>query len=117
MRRSLGVLLALGCIVAFVPVSFSNQPPQIIKILAKKYEFVPNQIKLKKGVPVDLQFTTADKTHGFKAPALKLRTAIKAGQTATLHFVPGQTGTFPFYCDVFCGSGHDDMTGTIIVTN
>jgi cytochrome c oxidase subunit 2 len=25
-------------------------------------------------------------------------------------------GEFPFHCDVFCGSGHDQMEGTIKVT-
>ncbi len=25
-------------------------------------------------------------------------------------------GRFPFHCDVFCGLGHGEMTGMIIVT-
>jgi len=25
-------------------------------------------------------------------------------------------GDFPFHCDVFCGSGHEQMEGTIKVT-
>jgi len=27
-----------------------------------------------------------------------------------------KVGEFPFHCDVFCGSGHDQMEGTIKVT-
>ena len=26
-------------------------------------------------------------------------------------------GEFPFHCDVFCGSGHEQMDGTIKVTD
>lgn len=29
---------------------------------------------------------------------------------------PDKSGEFPFHCDVFCGSGHESMTGTVIVT-
>jgi cytochrome c oxidase subunit 2 len=25
------------------------------------------------------------------------------------------SGTFPFHCDVFCGEGHEEMTGEIVV--
>jgi cytochrome c oxidase subunit II len=35
---------------------------------------------------------------------------------STLRLTPDKTGTFTFACDVFCGSGHEDMTGTLIVT-
>jgi cytochrome c oxidase subunit 2 len=33
-----------------------------------------------------------------------------------LQRTPDKTGTFTFLCDVFCGSGHEDMSGTLIVT-
>jgi heme/copper-type cytochrome/quinol oxidase subunit 2 len=26
------------------------------------------------------------------------------------------TGTFVFHCDVFCGSGHEEMAGRIVVS-
>jgi cytochrome c oxidase subunit II len=31
--------------------------------------------------------------------------------------VPDKTGTFIFVCDVFCGSGHERMQGTITVVD
>ena len=31
--------------------------------------------------------------------------------------MPDKTGKFTFSCDVFCGDGHEEMTGTIVVTN
>jgi len=30
-------------------------------------------------------------------------------------FTPARPGEFEFVCDVFCGSGHEDMTGTLVV--
>jgi cytochrome c oxidase subunit 2 len=28
---------------------------------------------------------------------------------------PEKVGNFMFVCDLFCGTGHDDMDGTIVV--
>jgi cytochrome c oxidase subunit 2 len=44
------------------------------------------------------------------------RADVNPGATATVRFTPNKTGKFTFSCDVFCGEGHEDMTGTIIVT-
>jgi cytochrome c oxidase subunit 2 len=88
----------------------------VIKIVAKKFDYTPNVIKLKKGVPVVLEFTTLDVFMGFKVPDLGVRTDIIPGKVSRVRLVPDKVGTFPFVCDVFCGSGHEDMTGTIIVT-
>lgn len=88
---------------------------QVIKITAKKFEYSPKEIIVKKNVPVVLEFTSLDRLHGFNCPALKIRTDIKPGQVNTLRFVPDKVGMFPFHCDIFCGSGHEGMQGTIKV--
>ena len=89
---------------------------QVIQITAKRFEYSPKEITLKKGVPVVLEFTSLDRLHGFDCPGLKLRTDIRPGKVNTLRFTPDKAGTFPFHCDNFCGSGHEGMRGTIIVT-
>jgi len=89
---------------------------QTIQITAKKFEFTPNAITVKKGIPVVLEFTTLDRMHGFDCPGLGIRTDIMPGKVNPLRFVPGKTGTFPFHCDNFCGTGHEGMRGTISVT-
>src|SRR4030081_3253237 len=63
-----------------------------IRITARKVEFVPQTIDLKKGEPVVLEFTTADVLMGFNAPDLKVRTDIVPGQVARLRLVPAQGG-------------------------
>lgn len=89
---------------------------RVIKIVAKKFDYTPNVIKLKKGVPVILEFTTLDVLMGFKVPDLGVRADIIPGKATRLRLVPDKVGTFPFLCDIFCGSGHENMTGTIVVT-
>ncbi len=89
---------------------------QVIKITAKRFEYSPNQITVKKGAPVVLEFTSLDRLHGFNCPGLGIRTDIVPGKVNRLRFVPAKVGTFPFHCDNFCGSGHEGMTGAITVT-
>lgn len=84
---------------------------RIIKIAAKRYEYTPREIVIKKGQPVVLQLTTEDRSHGFNIPALNLRADIKRDQVTELKFTPQTTGDLNFYCDIFCGTGHDDMAG------
>lgn len=88
---------------------------QVIRITAKKFDYSPNRITLKKGVPVVLEFTTADVLMGFSAPDLGTRTDIFPGQVARVRIVPDKVGTFGFFCDIFCGTGHEEMTGAITV--
>ncbi|MGA3173458.1 MAG: cupredoxin domain-containing protein [Syntrophorhabdales bacterium] len=88
---------------------------QVIKITAKRFEYSPKEITVKKGVPVVLEFTSLDRLHGFDCPALKIRTDIRPGQVSTVRFVPDKVGTYLFHCDNFCGTGHEGMRGTIKV--
>jgi cytochrome c oxidase subunit II len=93
----------------------SGSAPTVVKITAKKFEFTPSAITVKKGVPVILELTSEDRTHGFSSPGLNLRADIAPGKPSEVRFTPEKTGEFNFFCDVFCGSGHDTMEGKITV--
>jgi cytochrome c oxidase subunit II len=45
-----------------------------------------------------------------------VRAEVKPGEVTRLRITPDKTGKFPFACDVFCGSGHEEMSGTLVVT-
>ena len=105
--------LALGSWAAF---ALAQPRERVIKIVARKFSFSPAEIQLKKGEPVVLEFTTLDVMMGFKATDFGVRTDIVPGQTSRLRFTPDKVGHFAFNCDVFCGSGHEDMGGTLIVS-
>ena len=88
---------------------------QVIRISAKTFEFQPSEITVKKGVPVTLELISADRHHGFKLSAFQLRADFRPDAVEKVRFVPDRTGTFTFLCDVFCGDGHDEMSGTLTV--
>jgi cytochrome c oxidase subunit 2 len=88
---------------------------QTIRISASTFEFKPSEITLKKGVPVTLEFISQDRHHGLKLAAFHIQVDIQPGVVEKIRFVPDKVGTFTFYCDVFCGDGHEDMSGTLRV--
>ncbi len=88
---------------------------RIVRIEAKRFAFVPNTIRVKKGDNVVLQIVAIDATHGFAAPDLGIDETINQGQTVTVVLPTDRTGTFQFHCSVPCGPGHADMTGQIVV--
>lgn len=86
-----------------------------IDIVARKFEFVPAEITLKLGQPVTLRFTAPEVTMGINLADFAQRADIVPGQVATLRFTPDKAGRFTFVCDIFCGTGHEDMSGVLVV--
>jgi cytochrome c oxidase subunit II len=89
----------------------------IVRVTARKFEYSPNEIVVKKGVVVVLEFASEDRHHGFSLPAFGVRADIEPGVVNRVRLRPDRAGRFPFHCDVFCGAGHEDMTGTLVVTD
>ena len=83
--------------------------PKVIEISAKKFAFTPSTITLKKGEPVILRLTSADRVHGFMSRPLKIDTDIAAGKTTDVPVTPATAGNFTVICDHYCGTGHGNM--------
>jgi cytochrome c oxidase subunit 2 len=107
-------LAVAGCVTA-AEVAPKAPPVQTVEILAQRFNFTPDEIKVKKGMPVDLELTTLDRLHGFDVPGLGLRAQIVPGETTHVKFMPDKAGRFLFHCDIFCGEGHEDMDAAIVV--
>lgn len=94
---------------------FAQPKPRIIAIRAQKFTYEPSTLVLKLNEPVIFQLTTADVVMGFSVPDFKTRGTIIPGQTTEVAMTPDKVGEFIFLCDVFCGSGHENMEGTMRV--
>ncbi|HEY0543897.1 MAG TPA: DUF5777 family beta-barrel protein [Pyrinomonadaceae bacterium] len=88
-----------------------------IQMTAHKFDFIPQTFTVQKGQPVKLIVTSTDVEHGFAIKELKINQHIEARQTKVIMFKPEQAGRFRFYCSVYCGDGHEDMTGELVVTD
>jgi cytochrome c oxidase subunit II len=112
------VLVLLALLAA--PASASAKPAlpaseQVVHMTARRFAYSPDVIEVEQGVPVVLELTSLDRDHGFSVPELGLRLDVEPGKTASVRFVPDKTGTFLFHCDIFCGTGHEEMFGQIVV--
>ncbi len=96
-------------------VSDAAAQDKVIQVTAEKFKFTPAVIELKLGEPVVLELTSLDRKHGFQVPDLNVDENIEPGKVTRVRIVPAKAGTFAFHCNVFCGSGHEEMTGEIVV--
>lgn len=101
-------LVALGAVQA-------KAKERVIKIEARKFRYAPNVIEVKKGEAVVLELTALDFPHGFSLPDFKIRADLVMGKPVRVKLKPEEAGQFGFLCDNFCGSGHEEMSGTLIV--
>ena len=81
---------------------------------AKKFEFSPASISVKEGDKVKLTINNLDVPHGFAIDELAIKKDLPVG-TSTVEFTASKKGNFRFYCSLFCGSGHREMEGQLIV--
>jgi cytochrome c oxidase subunit 2 len=84
-------------------------------IEAKQWEFTPDTITVNKGDTVILHVTSIDVDHVIVINQFGVSERLTSGQTVDIQFVADKSGTYTFFCNVFCGSGHSGMRGTLIV--
>jgi cytochrome c oxidase subunit II len=118
-RRALGLLACAGIALDAVVDAQESQkqtgPEKVVQIVAQRFSYTPNEIVLQAGQPAVLAFTALDFTHGFSIPRLKIRADLPPGQVTRVRLTPEKPGVYEFLCDNFCGAGHEQMNGKIIV--
>ena len=110
----------------------ADQEVQVIEVSAKKYEYGPSPIRVKRSVKVQLRITSLDKTHGFKInlspdgsdqksePGLAFNSpddcfTLEKGVPTVVEFVARTPGTYSVHCCNRCGIGHGGMKGQLVV--
>lgn len=70
-------------------------------VVGGMFYFVPNDITVKKGDTVKINFINAGGFHDFVLDEFDVKTAqINGGETASVEFVADKVGIFEFYCSV-----------------
>ncbi len=122
LTKLFSAVLSIFFLFACANISFANPegdaPAEVsIKVSARKFKFEPGKITVRKGDRVKLIVTSVDVDHGIAITEFGVEKEIKKGATETIEFTADKEGTFKFYCSVFCGDGHPEMAGELIVTN
>ena len=79
------------------------------------WEFQPSTITVKQGEDVSLHLMGIQGDHGVAIPGLGISETMFAGSNKLVKIPTDKPGTYDFFCNVACGSGHADMTGTIVI--
>lgn len=103
----------MGVLLAGVRAAAADTPR--IQVTARKFQFTPNPIVIPRGVDVILEITALDFTHGFSVPELKFRIDLMPGRVTRIPLRIDHAGPVDFLCDNFCGDGHEEMNGKILV--
>ena len=135
MHRTMGLALTMVLLAVSVAATIGAgqmSAPRVIEVSAKKYEFAPAEIHVKKGERVELRVHSVDDTHGIKIDVYPEGAKDKTAQGLVfdhpeangkvekkvdqlLDFVAAEPGTYDFKCAKLCGMGHGRMQGKLIV--
>lgn len=88
---------------------------RVVKVTAHRFMFMPDRIVVKVGQPARLEVTSTDVTHGMEIEGMDIDVKLPPNETQQIEFTPEQAGTFHSHCSVYCGEGHQDMHGELIV--
>ncbi len=72
-------------------------------------------LKLKKGATYTIHMSSVDVNHGFGLYPLNLNFQVVPGYDYALRMTPSETGDLRIICNEFCGVGHHNMVGKIVV--
>jgi cytochrome c oxidase subunit II len=119
MKLALPTVLVAILIAALLntPPVHSQTAPRRIEVTAKRFDFAPAEITVKKGEPVVIVLKSVDVAHGLRFRDLGVNVKVGKGKTGELALTPKRTGDFVGTCSVFCGSGHGSMKLTLHVVD
>ena len=93
-----------------------SQEPRVIEVVAKRFAFEPAEIEVTVGEKVTLAVRSADGVHGVEIKKFKVKKEIpRGGDPVMIEFTATEAGRFPIVCSEYCGNGHDDMKGALVV--
>ena len=119
--RIVVVVICLAALLLPPAVASTSAPPQAaeprtIEVLVKRYAFEPAVIEAVAGERLRILVKSGDGLHGFEIKKFKVAKEIpRGGQPVVIEFTASEAGKFPILCSVFCGDGHEDMKGMLVV--
>jgi len=102
------------CLFAECPIVDEVQT-KTFDITARQWNFNPSTITVNEGDNVVLNIESIDVNHGFFLSTFGVNELLSPGETTNIEFIADEKGSFSFFCNVFCGSGHGSMRGTLVV--
>lgn len=118
--RACAIAVCVTTVFAVPARSVNTAAPQttdrrVIEVVVKRYEFVPPSIEVVQGERVRLVVKSGDGLHGFGIKQFNVSREVARGETVNIDFTPETAGEFPILCTEYCGEGHEQMKGVLVV--
>lgn len=115
-----GIAVALlayaGLAAAPAPPRAQAPEPRVVEVVAKRFAFEPTRIEVSEGETVRIMVRSADGVHGFGIKKFKVAEEIpRGGQPVVIEFTANAVGDFEILCSEYCGKGHEEMKGRLVV--
>jgi cytochrome c oxidase subunit 2 len=109
---------AAAAAAAYSPSPSQTNEPRVIEVVAKRFAFEPSTIEAAVGERLRLVVRSGDGVHGIEIKKFKVSKLIprRGGRPMVIDFTASEAGTFPIVCQEFCGEGHEEMKGALLVT-
>ena len=114
--RLIAVAVLVGAAAWTVNGAARQDAPREIDVVARRFAFEPARIEVAVGERVRLRVVSADGVHGLEIKKFKVKKEIPRGTTPVIiEFTASEAGEFPIFCSEYCGDGHEDMQGQLVV--
>ena len=95
-------LVFCGALYLMVPYMVMAQDnPNEIGVIAKRFDFLPRKIEVKRGELVKIYITSIDVAHGFAIDTFGIDEKVEKGKLTIIEFTPDKTGEFEIKCSIF----------------
>jgi len=86
-----------------------------VVMIGRIWSFVPGEVRVPAGAEVTFLMTSADVLHGFHVDGTRLNVMLVPGQVTRAAYRFEEPGRYVAMCHEYCGAGHHNMFGTIVV--
>lgn len=86
-----------------------------VVVQAIMYAFLPREIRVPRGEPVTFRITSPDLIHGFQIARTNSNAMVVPGYVTQFTTIFEEAGEYLIVCNEYCGLGHHNMFGTLIV--
>lgn len=88
-----------------------------VVVQAIMYAFLPREIRVPQGRPVTFRIASPDVIHGFQIVQTNGNSMVVPGYVSQFTTTFDEAGEYLIVCNEYCGLGHHNMFGTLIVEN
>jgi cytochrome c oxidase subunit 2 len=86
-----------------------------VVVRAFMFAFLPNEVRVPRGVPVTFRVTSPDVVHGFQIVGTNGNTMVMPGYVSQFTTTFAEAGEYLIVCNEYCGLGHHVMSAKLIV--